>query len=166
MSHLLKNLILNLLVSHKAEGAAEVPSKWVWVTRRASQGCFVGCYNAAQVFKAKPHGAYLRSQIELILFSPALADDWDSIQVVAGNTVLYKLQMQTVFPKPAAWHPVVKQQWSLSKMRLQACGQLPRQRSCWQVLSVVALSSWLCRQTKLYSETYLAAHRVGVAKSR
>lgn len=34
MSHLLKNLILNILVNHKAEGAAEVPSGWAWVTRR------------------------------------------------------------------------------------------------------------------------------------
>lgn len=29
MSHLLKNLILNILVNHKVEGAAEVPSEWV-----------------------------------------------------------------------------------------------------------------------------------------
>jgi hypothetical protein len=37
-------------------------------------------YNVTQVFKAKPHGAYLRSQIGSILFSPALSDGWDSIQ--------------------------------------------------------------------------------------
>lgn len=34
MGRLLKNLILNVLVNHKAEGAAEVPSEWVWVTGR------------------------------------------------------------------------------------------------------------------------------------
>lgn len=32
------------------------------------------------VFKAKPHGACLKSQIGLILFSPALPDGWDSVQ--------------------------------------------------------------------------------------
>lgn len=33
-----------------------------------------------RVFKAKPHGACLKSQIGLILFSPALPDGWDSVQ--------------------------------------------------------------------------------------
>lgn len=38
-----------------------------------------------RVFKAKPHGACLRSQIGLILFSSALPDGWDSVQGVGGS---------------------------------------------------------------------------------
>lgn len=42
MSGLLKNAILSILVYHKPEEMAEVPSKWVWVTHKASRGPFVG----------------------------------------------------------------------------------------------------------------------------
>lgn len=65
-------------------------------------------YSVTQAFKAKPHGASLRSQIALILFSPALPDAGIQSRGVGGSTGLYKLQMETVFPKPAAWHPVVE----------------------------------------------------------
>lgn len=41
MSGLLKNLILSILVYHKPEEVANVPSKWVWVTCKVSQGPFV-----------------------------------------------------------------------------------------------------------------------------
>lgn len=80
MSHLLKSLILDILVNHKAEEAAEVSSKWVGVTCRHHKALCGLSHNVTQVFKAKPHGAYLRSQIGLILFSLALPDSWDSIQ--------------------------------------------------------------------------------------
>ena len=41
MSGLLKNPILSMLVYHKPEEVAEVPSKWVWVTHKAAQAPFV-----------------------------------------------------------------------------------------------------------------------------
>lgn len=41
MSGLLKNPILSILVYRKPEEVAKVPSKWVWVTHKVSQGPFV-----------------------------------------------------------------------------------------------------------------------------